>query len=110
MQPDLFEQTAYGDVAPSQRHSPTSVEAAKSIEPRLPELRQRVYDFIASQEDGATDMEIASALAMLTDTARARRCELVDAGLIRDSGKTRPSPRGRKSAVWIVAGKCFERG
>ena len=94
-------QTAYGYEAPSQKHSETSVAAAESITPKASELRERVYAHIASCEDGATDMEIAAALNMLTDTARARRCELTDAGRVKDSGKTRLSPRKRSATVWI---------
>ncbi len=93
---------AYGRAAPSQRHSPTSVAAADAIVPVASELRERVYAFLAACEDGATDMEIAAALNMLTDTARARRCELTDVGRVKDSGKTRPSPRGRQATVWVV--------
>ncbi len=94
---------AYGHAAPSQRHSPTSVAAADAITPVASELRERVFAFLAACDDGATDMEIAAALNMLTDTARARRCELTDAGRVKDSGKTRPSPRGRQATVWVVS-------
>ena len=51
---------------------------------------------------GATDQEIAAAIDMLPDTARARRVGLRDAGLVVDSGQRRASPNGRPSTVWIL--------
>ena len=66
--------------------------------------RQRVLEYLAGRgHAGATDHEIAAGLGMLPDTARARRVELRDAGLVRDSGQRRPSPTGHAATVWTLA-------
>ena len=90
--------------APRAARSPTSAAAADTIGPHLQQLQARVMDFIQNCGDqGATDEEIQQGLAMRPDTARARRCELRDARLVFDSGKTRETTAGRSATVWIVA-------
>ena len=90
---------------PAQRHSETSVAAAKSIKPDANRLRLKVYDFIASRgQDGATDEEGQEALGMQGSTYRPRRVELQAAGKIRKAEITRPTRSGRQAAVWVVKG------
>jgi hypothetical protein len=80
---------------PPHSGSETSRAAAQRIKPLTGALRKEVLRFIAERGDaGATDHEIAAGLGMLSDTARARRCELRDLGLVRDSGERRLSPSG----------------
>jgi hypothetical protein len=89
---------------PYVRGSETSRAAAASIASVAQVARDRVSAYIAGQGVyGATDQEIAAGLAMLSDSARARRCELRDRGDIVDSGRRRPTPSGRAATVWIVA-------
>jgi hypothetical protein len=84
--------------------SETSREAAALIEPQRVTLRARVYAFIDLHgSDGATDEEIQEALGMNPSTERPRRVELVEAGRIRDSGRTRRTKANRRAVVWVVA-------
>ncbi|HUT13527.1 MAG TPA: hypothetical protein VMY42_23770 [Thermoguttaceae bacterium] len=65
--------------------------------------RERVLAFLIDRgPDGATDHEIAEALHILSDSARARRVELRDSRLVVDSGKRRPSPSRHGATVWVV--------
>lgn len=87
---------------PAQRHSPTSVAAAERAEPAAATQRRAVLDFLRGRgAEGATDEEIQVALGMVGNTQRPRRGELQKAGLIRDSGTTRPTRSGCKAVVWI---------
>ena len=89
--------------APFVRGSDTSEAAARDIGPKLGRLQTLVLQYIRQQgRRGATDPEIAEALELLSDTARARRTELRDRGLIRDAGDRRPTPRGKPATVWIA--------
>lgn len=108
---DLFDQnlerSQYGTIPvgqpPAQLHSSTSRQAASAIAPHTGKLAGQVLDYIRGcGERGATDPEIAAGLQMLSDTARARRCELTDRGLVRDSGRKRPTAHGRAAAVWVA--------
>lgn len=92
----------FSDLPPYQSHSDTSLEAAVMIEPRADTLRRVVFDFIKSRGDrGATDEEVQMSLAMNTSTQRPRRVELVEGGLVRDSGHRRLTRARRKAVVWI---------
>lgn len=84
--------------------SATSREAAISMHRPAAQLRERVRAFIAGRGDsGATDEEIAASLQLNPSTARPRRCELVEAGLVVDSGITRATHSGRQATVWRAA-------
>lgn len=97
MTPDLFD-------PPAQRHSETSMAAAEAIRPSAATLRMKVLGFIVARGgDGATDEEVQAALRLEGSTQRSRRVELVDAGLVKDSGATRATRKGRRAAVWIAA-------
>lgn len=88
---------------PYQSHSATSAEAAQAIEPRAETLRKAVLDLLRKCGDvGATDEEIQDTLAMNPSTQRPRRIECVELGLVRDSGRTRPTRSGRQAVVWIA--------
>jgi hypothetical protein len=85
---------------PAQRHSKTSRAAAASLTPaKLTGDRLRIYRYLRTRPDGATDEEIAAALAMGENTERPRRVELQRAGMIRLVG-TRATTSGRKANVW----------
>lgn len=90
--------------APFQHHSLTSEEAAAAILPRTETLRRAVLDAIRNAGDeGMTDEELQESLAMNPSTQRPRRIECVGLGLVKDSGRTRPTRSGRKATVWIAA-------
>lgn len=102
------DQHRYGDAgplfAPRQAHSATSTRAAEKIESRSAVLRARVHDWIRDRGTyGSTDEEAQDGLGMNPSTQRPRRVELCRAGLVVDSGTTRPTRSGRRAVVWVVA-------
>ncbi len=99
MQQQLFGYELYRGTPPHQR-SDTSIAAAEAIRPSVNGLRARVLQFIQGQCSGATDEEIQGALQMGGSTERPRRRELVQLGLVLDSGLRRPTASGKKAAVW----------
>ena len=85
--------------------SETSQRAAEELEGRASKtLRARVYRFLLSCHNGATDEEVQYALDMNPSSQRPRRVELVEAGLVRDAGRTRLTRAGRKAVVWVAKG------
>jgi hypothetical protein len=87
----------------------TRSQAAAAVAPLVPSMLRQVYELVVSRGDyGATDHEIRAALGMLGDTARARRRELVKAGILDPSGRTRPSPSGHPMTVWTWTGKPLD--
>lgn len=87
------------ETLPYQPHSPTSRAAAESVE-NPATLRAKVLAYLQSRKDGATDEEIGAALHMAGNTARPRRIELVQRGLVRDSGRKRATASGRSATAW----------
>lgn len=99
-QGDLF-----GGVPPHQRHSDTSLDAALSVAADVPNLRDRVLACLLAHPDGLTDEEMQAALSMNPNTQRPRRVELIEAGLVEDSGARRLTVAGRKAVVWRASRK-----
>ena len=92
--------------APYQSHSETSRAAAEAIASKAGTIRRVILDFLVGLGDhGATDEEIQTGLVMGANTQRPRRVELVRAGLVVDSGKTRPTLSGKAAVVWVAVGK-----
>ena len=90
---------------PYQPHSATSKAAADSAGVRAPSQRERVLRAIQMVGRlGATDEEIQIALNINPSTQRPRRIELMDDGLVRDSGTTRRTRSGRRAVVWVAVG------
>lgn len=88
---------------PFQRHSATSKEAAIAAEGSAGSLRRQVWSFLMERgASGATDEEIQTLEDIPANTERPRRRELEQAGLVRDSGRTRLTASGRKAVVWVV--------
>lgn len=101
---DLF------NLPPATPGSDTSKAAADAIRPVAATIRERVERFFIERgPHGATDEECQLALGLRADTERPRRRELVTAGLVRDSGKERPTTTGRAATVWTVA-TCSREG
>ena len=79
-------------------HPDTSHTAALTVMPKTGTQRRRVLDFIGScGATGASDLEIQTGLRLNGNSERPRRVELVDAGLIIDSGIRREG-----HIVWTV--------
>ena len=92
---------------PWQIHSPafvhpsqTSQDAAFAILPKQGSLQERVLKAIEIH-GGLTDQEIADITGLSPNTARPRRIELTNAGVIKDGG-TRLTKAGRKAVVWVL--------
>ena len=95
IQPNLF--------APYQKHSRTSRDAAEQITPNTGTLRAKVYEIIKEwtpRTGGLTDSEIQNMLHMDPSTQRPRRVELVNHGLVVDSGEKRMLKSRRMAVVW----------
>jgi predicted ArsR family transcriptional regulator len=94
MQLDIFNQPPY------QTHSETSREAAISIKGRTANLRTQVLE--ALRRHPSTDEALSERLTMSPNTCRPRRVELVDRGLVVDSGRREKTASGRSAVVWQV--------
>ena len=79
----------------------TSHEAAQSVAPRIRALQMAVLRFAVSA-GRFTDPDMNAFFEVTSSTYRTRRAELVDQGMIRDTGERRSlnGEGGRKHAVW----------
>lgn len=80
----------------------TSHEAAESISPRLRELQRKVLMFAYDYPDGFIDPELNRRFDTHGSTYRTRRAELVEQGLIRDSGERRTDGGTRRHIIWQI--------
>jgi hypothetical protein len=90
----------------AQEHSETSKEAARRLDDgcgRRQALREAVYAAISAAPAGLTDEEGQTATGLEGSTYRPRRVELVEAGRVVDSKRTRLTRSGRRAVVWVVA-------
>ena len=72
-------------------------------------LRFRVLQaLLAAGCTGHTDQELQEGLGMDPSTERPRRVELMDRGLICDSGETRRTRSGRRAVVWVAVPKAAQ--
>ena len=81
---------------PFQRHSKPSLGAARDMARKTPRVkgdRQRIVNVLLS--GGKTDAEIQEILGLRGSTQRPRRIELVEMGLVIDTGERRD-----RSTVW----------
>lgn len=91
------------DLPPYVPGSETSREAAESVADDVAALRAIVFELFQREgEAGLTDDEIAATLELDGNTARPRRWELAQDGVIRDSGRKRKTRRGRNATVWVL--------
>lgn len=91
---------------PARRNAPagTSDAAAHRIAGHAARQRADVLAVIVKAGAlGATDAEIETAIGIRAQSVSPRRGELRALGLVVDSGRRRPTPRGRPAAVWIAA-------
>lgn len=97
--------SAYSGGAPHSRgrYTPTSESAARSIEPVLSDLQKRILArLLCAGAEGMTADEVAEALDLYRYTAAPRLRELVLLGWADDAGRTRPTPRGKASIVFVA--------
>jgi hypothetical protein len=80
----------------------TSFEAAQSMKPHAPTIRQRVFELIASCSVGRTADELEVVTGWRLHTITARITELAQAGRIEDVGERRKTRSGRKAIVWYA--------
>ena len=85
----------------------TSVAAAEEVTPHIRELQALVLAFAKScGRRGFTDVALNEHFETTSSTYRTRRSELVDKGLVEDSGeRIALGGRGRKHALWRVTFK-----
>ena len=81
----------------------TSIEAAESIVPALPEIQAAVLAYAKLKPTGFTDDEMNRHFQCYGSTYRSRRAELTAKNLIVDSGKLTRLPSGRNATVWVLA-------
>jgi hypothetical protein len=100
---DLLGDTPFLPRRPQQlvRHGDpqTSFEAADKVVPKLRLLQRIVYDTLQRSPLGLTDVELEELCGSHGSTYRTRRAELVELGLVFDTGLTRVI-NGRKRKVW----------
>lgn len=91
-----------------QDHSVTSQEAALFIEPYRATARAKVFlAIIRAGQNGITDEEISELLKMSQNTARPRRIELFEAGLIEEFS-TRATESGCSAVCWRSTGDKYD--
>ena len=85
--------------APAQKHSETSVAAAKSqTKEKRESQRQRILDLLAARGP-MTDEAIGQALGIDLNAVRPRRVKLVDDGLVQAVGEGR-TVAGKRAVTW----------
>jgi len=84
----------------------TSLEAAESLTAlRITATRRAILDLLGEHRDGLCDEDIALFYAgpqASPSGLRTRRSELVDAGLVKDSGRRTATRSGRATIIWIA--------
>ena len=83
----------------------TSHEAAKSLRAvKITETRMKILDLLKRFPEGLTDTEIGHKLSTVASPSglRTRRSELVDMGLVADSGRKALTNSGRRTIVWVA--------
>lgn len=79
----------------------TSLEAYESVTPKLNSIQKEVLAlFKEVGEDGLTDEELSNLMGSNASTYRTRRSELVQKGVLVDSGLRRKLLSGRNAIVW----------
>lgn len=86
----------------------TSVAAAKKTLPRIKGHKKIVLDaFIERGAQGYTHEALGEVVPIRPDTARKRTKDLVDAGLVEDTGRKEKVSSGNYSIVWAVTKKAL---
>lgn len=85
---------------PGYKRRETSRNAAKAIANRAPKLRDRAFEVLKTWE--MTADEIAHALQVSILSIRPRISELVELGMVEESGNYRENDSGKAAIVWKV--------
>jgi hypothetical protein len=106
-EPTFFDRERANVVAFARNSDPdTSHQAAESITPRIRQLQVAVLAFASTCPDGFTDPLMNDHFQTHSSTYRTRRSELVDLGMIEDTGnRLTLGPKGRKHALWRITAK-----
>jgi len=80
----------------------TSIAAARSAASSAGKSRALALEILRNHPKGLTDFELADLAGMQQTSIGKRRGELVAQGLVRDSGRRRPSTTGSPAIVWEV--------
>ena len=84
----------------------TSRDAAEEVTPHIRELQIKVLEFAREHGAGFTDVDLNQHFGTTSSTYRTRRSELVDKGLIEDTGdRVALGGRGRRHALWRITEK-----
>lgn len=106
-EPQMFD--ALGTVVAFARRSDldTSKEAAAAVSPLIRQVRLAVLEYAEScGTPGFTDVALNAHFASHSSTYRTRRRELVDLGMIEDTGeRVTVGEGGRRHAVWRITWK-----
>lgn len=93
----------YNGTPPHQAHSATSKAAALSVSNAATD-RERILDFVRKRGvQGATSDECQAEFQLAHQTGSARVAELLQGGLIIESGRQRKTRRGRDADVLVLA-------
>ncbi len=87
----------------SKRAQRTSKAAVARNADSIKGMQKAVYDAISRNPLGLTDFDLEDALGRSHQSVSAARNTLMNAGLVTDSGKTRPNARGNRCIVWVVS-------
>ena len=85
--------------APAQRHSPTSVAAAKSQTKKKTEIDRETILAALDQHGPLTDEQIVERTGIGANTVRPRRVELVREGIVQAVGEGR-TVSGKRAVTW----------
>lgn len=101
--PTGFPVGVLGDRPAPHNGTPTSRGAARAIRHRAQTIRLKIYDLLVSRgANGATREEVEQATGFVGNTVRPRIVELVEAHLVQESGRTRPTVAGRAASVLVA--------
>ena len=99
-----MEEAAIGQFRGGHGQADTSRKAAVSVYHVTGPQRVRVLDWFMKHGRG-TDDQVAAGLEMSPNSERPRRIELVEAGLVRDSGDKTKTTSGRACVIWEISPK-----
>lgn len=82
---------------------PTSHRAARDARGNATTNRRAAFNaLMAAGDEGLTDFDLERITGVKQTSIGKRRFELVEAGLVVDSGEKRPAPSGSLAIVWKV--------
>ena len=87
----------------SSGYKQTSLEAWESSKETSYEIKRLILELLSELEDGATDEELERIMGTeRSRSSRPARYALRNEGLVRNSGKRRPTESGKSAIVWEI--------